>query len=98
MSHALLFMGEQPEEFRCRIYGAFDVKDERKRAFVEALAGDGVLDAPAYDNWVMSLRERGWIDAPKQEPAPHGGYFVRWKLSDKGRREWAAMKEREGWT
>lgn len=97
MTHTLLFMGEQPEEFRCRIYGAPDAADERKRAFIESLAGEGALDAPAYDEWIMAIRGRGWLDAPVREPAPSGGYFVRWKLNDVGRREWAAMKQREGW-
>lgn len=91
-AHSLLFMGEgDPETFRCRIYGAADEPDERA-AFVEQLAGPGVIDCPAYDPWVAALQARGWLpESPVLEPNPDGpGRIGRWILTDKGRAEWAA--------
>lgn len=90
--NTLLFMGEgEPEAFRCRIYGAADEPDERT-AFVEQLAGPGVIDCPAYDPWVVALQARGWLpESPVLEPNPDGpGRIGRWSLTDKGRAEWAA--------
>lgn len=97
----LLFMGDETieETFRCRIYVADDEDYQQRRSFVESLAGDGVLDCPAFDNWIFALQARGWIDEkPAIEPIGDGSgrSYRRWKLNDKGRAEWAAMKERHG--
>ena len=81
----LKFMGEdEPEAFRCRIYGAPEEDEERqRRAFIRRLAGDGVLDAPAFDEWIGSLDRRGWLRFD-MEPAD-GGYAKRWRLNEAGR-------------
>lgn len=94
----LLFMGLQdvPETFRCRVYGGEDEAEQQRAAFVDRLAGEGVIDAPAYDTWVSALQGRGWLPAaPALEPNPAGrGKIGRWLLTDLGRAEWAAMKAR----
>lgn len=88
----LSFMGvDSPEEFRCRIYGAQDTdEDERqRRAFLDTLATDGVLDCPAYDGWIRTLQGVGWVpDVPEFEPAPGGGRYARWRLTARGHAAW----------
>lgn len=96
-SHTLIPMGAgEPETFRCRIYGvAEDPEAEAKRrAFVTDLAGPGVIDCEAIDPWVGALQARGWLpDRPELEPHPDGVHKVgRWRLTAKGREEWAAMQ------
>lgn len=94
-AHTLIPMGVgDPETFRCRIYGAEDDPDDIERAaFIDRLAGDGVIDCPAYDQWVIALIERGWLpDNPELEPNPDGpGRVGRWRLTDLGRAAWARM-------
>lgn len=91
--YRLLGEGE-PETFRCRVYDSPDPWEARRAAFVELLSGPGVLDCPAYEKWVKALQERGWLDAsPELERNPDGpGRVGRWRLNDRGRREWRAMK------
>jgi hypothetical protein len=55
----------------------------------------GVIDCEAIDPWTAALQERGWLpDAPVIEPHPDGsGRAVgRWRLTAKGRAEWAQME------
>ncbi len=91
----LRFMGEgDPEALRGRVYGAPDVDDDfesKRRAFVEKLAAEGVIEAPAYDEWLARLRQRGWV-TDHFEPAPGGGHYRRWVLSSHGHLEWARIK------
>lgn len=89
----LSFMGiGEPETFRCRVYGG--APEDPRRAFIDALATTGVLDCPAYDGWIAALQERGLVPpAPEFEPAPGGGRYARWRLTELGRR-WAAAKEK----
>ena len=44
--------------------------------------------------WVAALQARGWLaPSPELEPNPDGpGKVGRWRLTDVGRAEWAAMK------
>lgn len=100
MTTALLFMGDEnfEETFRARVYIAEDEQHRRRRAFVEELATNGVIDCPAYDRWVRALQSRGWLDEkPVLEPFGDGTTRChgRWKLNAKGRTEWAAMKAKE---
>lgn len=97
----LLFMGDEnfEETFRARVYLAEDERHRRRVAFVESLANEGVIDCPAYDGWIGALRDRGWLDErPVLEPISRSNRLChgRWKLNDKGRAEWAAMKARAG--
>lgn len=81
--------------FRARVYLAEDERHRRRVAFVESLANEGVIDCPAYDGWIGALRDRGWLDErPVLEPISRSNRLChgRWKLNDKGRAEWAAMK------
>lgn len=81
---------DDPEEVRCRVYGGEDGEAERV-SFMHALAGPGVIDCPAYDGWVVALRERGWLPA-EPEPNPDGpGRIGRWRLTAKGHDEWERM-------
>lgn len=82
-----------PEFFRGRVYGASDEED-RRVAFLEALAGQGVIDCPAYDGWVAALQKRGWLpNAPELEANPDGeGKVGRWRLTERGRAEWKAVR------
>lgn len=95
-TNLLLPMGVgEPETFRCRIYGDDPTtNDEARRAFVERLAGDGVIDCPAYDGWVANLQKRGWLlERPELEANPNGpGKVGRWRLTAKGCEEWARLK------
>jgi hypothetical protein len=77
----------QDEVFRCRVYGAEN--DTERQAFMRRLAGDGVLEAPAFDGWLDALDARGWATWTA-EPVP-GGHVRRWRLTEMGRREWAAI-------
>lgn len=93
----LYFMGvpEMAETFRCRVYGDEVTAEDRERAaFVDRLAGEGVIDCPAYDPWVAKLQERGWLAAqPELEPNPDGpGRIGRWRLTAHGRAEWSRMR------
>ena len=91
----LRFMGQDdPEEVRCRVYDGSDDQEAARRAFLENLAGPGVIDCPAYDPWVAALQEREWLPrAPDLEPNPDGpGRIGRWRLTAKGLREWQASK------
>jgi hypothetical protein len=92
----LSYMGIcEPEEVRARIYDGRDTDDEEKwRRFIEALAGPGVLDCPAYDPLVLVLQERGWLPSePELEPNPDGpGRVGRWRLTDVGRRAWERLR------
>ena len=95
--HTLYFMGQEDHEdpVRCRIYGGGDDADDQRRvAFVTALAGRGVIDCPAYDDWVAALQARGWLPpTPDLEPNPDGpGKIGRWLLTPKGREEWARIQ------
>lgn len=94
---ALLFMGVGPEEeFRGRVYGASDDDEEerRRRAFLEALATEGVLDCPAYDGWILALQDAGWVPSePEFEPAEGGGRYARWRLTPRGRAALNSMKK-----
>lgn len=87
-NHTLLFMGETPETFRCRIYSGAEAHDPRVE-FIRSLSRYGVIDCPAYDGWVTALQERGWLPMePDLEPNPDGpGKIGRWLLTDKGREE-----------
>lgn len=94
--HTLYFMRIVEEHVRCRVYGAEPTEDDQARtAFVDRLAGEGVLDCPAYDSWVEVLQRRGWLDAqPELEPNLDGpGKVGRWRLNATGRAAWA---RREG--
>lgn len=86
---------ETPEAFRCRIYGTEDSDEAARVAFVERLAAEGVIDCPAYDGWVAALQARGWLPPrPELVPNPDGpGRIGRWKLTEHGRTEWAAMRD-----
>lgn len=83
------------EEVRCRVYGGDnqDQDEERRSNFVRALATIGVVDCPAYDDWVTALQERGWLpERPELEPNPDGpGKIGRWRLTPKGHEEWAKI-------
>ena len=92
----LRFMGrDDPEEVRCRVYDGttYASEEAKRRAFIELLAGPGVIDCPAYDGWVAALQTRGWLArTPELEPNPDGpGRIGRWRLTDHGRAEWARM-------
>jgi hypothetical protein len=83
----LKFMGiGDPEAFRCRVYHS---ETDERRNFVEALAGDGVIDCPAYDEWVEAFKKLGWLpELPDFEPNPEGkGKIARWRLTEFGREE-----------
>jgi hypothetical protein len=82
----------EPETFRCRVYdGTPD--DTRQRSFLEALYTSGVLDCPAYDSAIGALQDRGWVPLePEYEPAPGGGRYARWRLTEVGRRGWEAVR------
>lgn len=89
----LSFMGEcPPEEVRCRVFGQdaktnhSDGEEQARIAFLRDLGTTGVLDAPAFDGWIKALSERGWV-VDELEPAPGGGRFKRWRLSERGKRE-----------
>lgn len=90
--HTLRFMGtDEPETFRCRIYGA-DPAETARVAFVQRLAGGGVLDCPAFEAWVAELQARGWLPAePELEDSP-AGRVGRWRLTPAGRAAWAAVR------
>lgn len=96
-SHTLHFMGDPAiaETFRGRIYGAAaDPAETARIAFVQRLAGDGVLDCPAFDGWVAALQARGWLPAkPELEPHPNGiDRAGRWRLTPAGRAAWATLR------
>lgn len=96
MSVALSFMGVgEPETFRCRVYGGDVTRDQNeveRRAFVQRLATAGVIDCPAYDEWIAALDARGWV-AYRMEPNPAGeGRVKRWRLTDVGRVAWEEMQ------
>jgi hypothetical protein len=92
------FMGVgEPEEFRCRVYGCDADEDDEERqrlAFVKSLAGEGVIDCPAYDGWVKALQGRGWLpETPDREPNPDGpGKVGRWRLTARGLAETEAIR------
>jgi len=93
----MLFMGvSEPETFRCRVYGCdAEAEEERQRlTFVKALAGEGVIDCPAYDGWVKALQGRGWLpEQPDLEANPDGsGKVGRWRLTAKGLEATEAMR------
>ena len=84
-----------PEEVRVRVYGGeVDPEDAKLAAFVDRLAGEGVIDCPAYDPWVAALRSQGWLPAgPRLEPNPEGpGRVGRWLLTPHGLAEWARIR------
>ena len=87
--HTLNFMGDPGivETFRARIYGGEDPDEAARRDFIERLATVGVLDCPAYDDWVAALQARGWLPMlPELESNPKGpGKVGRWRLTDVGR-------------
>ncbi len=92
----LQFMGQpgQEEAVRCRVYGEAKGEPER-RAFVERLAGDGVLDCPAFDPWIEALQERGWLDAKPllvEHPTEPNAKAGLWRLTEFGRRAWEAAR------
>lgn len=94
---SLRFMGvdPNPETFRCRVYGQpeYDADEQERRAFLASLAVDGVLDCPAYDEWIAALQAAGWVPRePNYEPAPGGGRHARWRLTPKGHEMWRAMR------
>ncbi len=94
-SSTLIPMGVgEPETFRCRIYGGEDDAERERAAFLDQLAGAGVIDCPAIDPWVAALQGRGWLPAtPALEPNPEGeGKIGRWTLTDKGRAELAQIR------
>lgn len=93
----LSFMGHcAPEEFRCRVYTGADQPEgiERKRRnFVAQLAEDGVIECPAYDNWLLALEERGFafgalVEAPEHGP---GAKVKRWYLTGAGQTWWKGL-------
>lgn len=88
----LSFLGVgEPEAFRCRVYGEND-DDAKRRAFIEMLAGPGVIDCPAYDAWIDAFESRGQV-AGELEPNPDGpGKVKRWRLNERGRRWWEEYK------
>lgn len=91
--HTLYFMGQgDPEAVRARVYSTA-ARDERAD-FLDKLAGEGVIDCPAYDAWTAALQARLWLPAaPELEPNPDGpGRLGRWRLTDKGRDEWARIR------
>jgi hypothetical protein len=94
---SFLFMGNVSglsETFRCRVYDGATTEDDReRRAFVERLAGPGVIDCPAYDSWVAALQARGWLpERPELEANPEGpGKVGRWLLTPLGREEWGRL-------
>lgn len=96
MSTALSFLGVgEPDYFRCRVYGgdvARDANELERHAFVQRLATTGVIDCPAYDEWIAALDARGWV-AYRMEPNPTGeGRVKRWRLTDVGREQWEGMQ------
>lgn len=82
------------ESFRCRVYhdaDADDGHDEERTRFIRALAHEGVIECPAYDQWFAALAGRGWIIS-ELEPNPDGpGRVKRWRLSIDGRRALAEV-------
>jgi hypothetical protein len=88
----LVFMGEVPEVFRCRVYEATDPDEEQRTAFLYSLATEGVVECPAYDGWLAALKERGWVDHVFVS-APGFGRYKRWSLSARGREEFAKILE-----
>lgn len=91
---ALQFMGEgEPEFVRGRVYGAESAEDTKKRALLTAMANAGVIECPAYDNWLAALEGRGFA-AGELEPAPEygpGAKVMRWRLTDAGQRWWKEL-------
>lgn len=90
----LSYMGcGEPEHFRCRVYGG-DHDDDERRAFLERLAGEGVIDCPAIDPWIATLQARGWVaERPGLEANPDGpGRIGRWRLTSYGRQEWDRIR------
>jgi hypothetical protein len=91
----LAYMGDPHivDDVRCRVYGGED-EDDRRAAFVERLAAEGVVDCPAYDGWVAALQVRGWLPkAPGLEPNPDGpGKIGRWRLTDVGLKAWREVR------
>lgn len=85
-----------PDVFRCRVYGdqeSDDGHDAARVRFIRALAGDGVIECPAYDQWLAALAGRGWL-VGELEPNPDGpGRVKRWRLSIVGRRALADVIE-----
>ncbi len=82
----LLFMGleHEKEVVRPRVYGGADRTDQQLRAFMHALATTGVLDCPAYDQWIERLDAREWLNSA-MEPRPQGdGRHRRWRLNAAG--------------
>ena len=94
--HEFLFMGQPDhvESVRCRVYDA--TEEDPRAAFLRECEGPGAVDCPAYDQWVAALQERGWLPAnPELVPNPDGpGRIGLWKLTPRGREEWAAIKGR----
>lgn len=84
----------QPETFRCRVYGGEDEEEDRRRAFVNALATEGVLEAPVFDKWLKKLDSMGWVFS-ELIPIPNSqseGKYKRWKLNEFGQQEWEKLK------
>lgn len=80
----LRFMGEgEPETFRCRVYVSPSSDHDAKDAFVNTLRREGVLDCPAYDEWIAVLREHGWVES-KFELLDNGDRVLRWTLTGRG--------------
>lgn len=97
MTAVLRFMGQgEPETFRCRVYhpnGDAKGVERQRRDFVQLLATEGVIECPAYDNWLNALADRGYA-AGELEPAPEhgpGAKVKRWRLTDAGQTWWRSL-------
>jgi len=97
--NTLIFMGQdgqEPEAFRCRIYDGTPERKDPRAVFVRLCAGQGAVDCPAHDAWVEALQGRGWLpERPALVANPDGaGKIGLWKLTDRGRAEWAEIEGR----
>lgn len=76
---------DEPEVFRCRIYGA---EEDKRVDLIKRMASSGVLDCPAYDGATAALACAGWAEM-QLEPnhGPEGGKVGRWRLTAAGETE-----------
>lgn len=99
----LRFMGiDEPEQVRCRIYGAEPSDHEREQearrlALLRRMASpEGAIDGEAIDDAVAALKARGWLADMAMVDNPDGpGRLGVWRLNDRGREALAAYERGE---